>query len=114
MFLNNFAKRAITLIVPMSALMAATSATAGVSWSFGINVPAPAVLAPAPIYYEPAPTYVVPAPSYYPPPVLLRPAPQVYYRPTPPVYQPPVTSLRVEHNSYHSNHYHYHDWNDDD
>lgn len=116
MFLNGFAKRMITVIVPVSALMAASSAAAGVSWSFGISVPAPAVLAPAPIYYEPAPAYVVPAPSYYPPPVLLRPVPPVYYRPVAPAYQAPVTSLRVEHNSYHSNHYHHHDYDgyDDD
>ncbi|MDP9606528.1 hypothetical protein ABL840_20750 [Variovorax sp. NFACC27] len=114
MFLNGFTKHMRTAAVPVFALMVATSATAGVSWSFGISVPAPAVVAPAPIFYEPTPAYVVPAPSYYPPPVLLRPAPPVYYRPAPPAYPSPITSLRVEHNSYHSNHYHYHDWYDDD
>ena len=114
MFLNDLTKRMIAVVMPFSALMAATPAHAGVSWSFGISVPAPVVVAPAPIYYEPAPTYVVPAPSYYPSQVLVRPAPPVYYRPAPPAYQAPITSLRVEHNSYHSNHYHYHDWSDDD
>ena len=48
-----------------------------VSWSVGVNVPAPVYVAPAPVYVPPQPVYVAPAPVYYAPPppaVVSRPA----------------------------------------
>lgn len=81
-------------------LLAAGSATAGVSWSIGISSPN-VVVAPRPpaVVYEPAPAYVVPPPVYpVPPRVVVAP---------PVVYQPPSVALRVDHDPdpyYHHRH----------
>ena len=105
-------KRLIVGLASAFALTVCSSASGGVSWSIGINMP-PA----APIYYEPVPTYVVPAPAYPAPYVPLRPAPLIY-SPAPQYFRPGVP-LQFEYNTYRSNHYHYYDydgyeWNDDD
>ncbi|VTU23976.1 MULTISPECIES: hypothetical protein [unclassified Variovorax] len=88
-----FFKWAAAGAVAAGALFAATSASAGVAWSVGINAPGIAVgVAAPPVYYAPAPTYYAPAPAYYAPPVYYRPAPvyyapPVYYRPAPGYYR---------------------------
>ena len=75
-------------VLAASALGAAATASAGVSWSVNVGVPG-VVVAPAPVYYPPAPVYYAP-----PPPVYYRPAP-VYYAP-PPVYVAPAPVTYVE------------------
>ncbi|MDQ0012943.1 hypothetical protein J2W23_001322 [Variovorax boronicumulans] len=86
-------------------LLAAGSATAGVSWSIGISSPN-VVVAPRPpaVVYEAAPAYVIPAPVY---PV----APRVVVAP-PVVYQPPSVALRIDHE--HDPYPYYHHRHDDD
>ncbi|MFT4269107.1 MAG: hypothetical protein QM586_18130 [Xenophilus sp.] len=80
---STFFKWAAAGAVAAGALFAASSASAAVGWSVGINVPGVAVGVANPGYYYP------PAPVYYaPPPVYYRPAP-VYYAPPPPVYYGP-------------------------
>lgn len=69
-----------------------------VSWSVGINVPAPVYVAPAPVYMPPQPVYVAPQPVYVAPPppaVVYRPAP--IYRPAPVYYGPPPGHRRHHH-----------------
>lgn len=81
----------------VGALLAANAASAGTSWSVGVNLPGVAVGVGAPGYYAPAPVYAQPAPVYYAPePVYERPAPvyerpaPVYYNAPPPVYYRPA------------------------
>jgi hypothetical protein len=80
------------------ALLAATSASADIAWSVGVNV-LPGVVVTAgsaqPYYYAPSPIYVRPAPVFVPPAPMYRPAP-VYYAPPPPprVYYRPVPVFR--------------------
>jgi hypothetical protein len=77
-------------------LFAAASANAQVSWSIGINAPAPTYYEPAPIYYQPAP------PVYY------RQAPQAYYSPPPVYYGPPARGFyeREDHWRHERDHEH--------
>lgn len=85
-------------------LLAAGSATAGVSWSIGISFPN-VVVAPRPpaVVYETAPAYVIPAPVYpVPPRVVVAP---------PVIYQPPSIALRVDHDPAP---YYHHGQDDDD
>ncbi|MDM0046490.1 hypothetical protein QTH91_18510 [Variovorax dokdonensis] len=73
-------KFSAALLLGAGALGAATTASAGVSWSVGVNVPGVYIGAAAPVYYPPAPVYYPPAPVYYgPPPVVY--APPVVVRP---------------------------------
>lgn len=89
-------------------LLAAGSASAGVSWSIGIGSPN-VVVAPRPpaVVYEAAPSYAIPAPVYpVPPRVVVAP---------PVIYQPPSFALRIDqdHDPYH-HHMHDDDCDDDD
>jgi hypothetical protein len=99
-------RSALATIATMAATLAAPAAHAGVQWSIGINLPAPAVVVsggggyyvqPAPVYVAPAPEpRYVPAPQYLPAPVYEAPrayAPVVY---TPPqlVYEAPYPAWR--------------------
>lgn len=85
---RNSLKLAVAGAIAVGALFASAAASAGTSWSIGVNVPGIVVGTPAPVYYEPAPAYTPPAPVYYqpPPPVRYRPAP--VYEPAPVYYEP--------------------------
>jgi len=99
---STFFKWAAAGAVAAGALFAASSASAGVSWSVGINAPGVAVGVANPgYYYPPAPVYVAP-----PPPVYYRPAP-VYYAP-PPVYVAPRPVYRPYYGP--RGYYRHHHW----
>ncbi|WP_157773720.1 hypothetical protein [Variovorax atrisoli] len=87
-------------------LLAAGSASAGVSWSIGIGS-SNVVVVPRPpaVVYEAAPTYLMPAPVYpVPPRVLVAP---------PVIYQPPPVALRIDQD-YDPYRHHMHDDDCDD
>jgi len=69
-------------LVTIGLALAASSAFARDSFSFGINIGGPGYYAPPPVRYYPAPP-----PVYYaPPPVYYSPAPRAYYAPAPRAY----------------------------
>ena len=91
-------KSLVLAVVTAADALGAGSASAGVSWSIGINAPVvgavvsggPGCYAPAchPLRYRhayaPAPFYrVAPPVAYYPAPIDYRPVPIVYLRPYP-------------------------------
>jgi hypothetical protein len=93
-----FLKWSAVSLMAAGMLGAAATASAGVSWSVGVNVPgvyigaaAPVYYPPAPVYYPPAPVYYAPPPVVYAPPVVVRPPVRYYgygrpYRGPAPVY----------------------------
>ena len=104
---SSFFKWAGAVALGGTALLAAHTAQAQVSWSVGVHAPgiSVGVANPAPVYYSPPPVYYSPPPVYYrpPPPVYYRPAP-IYYAPPPPVYRgPPPGYSRPPH--YHQRHH---------
>lgn len=75
-------------LVTTAALLGATAAHAGTSWSIGINLPPASVVVsdgpryyaePAPVYYAPPPVRYVPAPRYVQRDVYYAPPPRVVY-----------------------------------
>ena len=75
-------------LVATAALLGATAAHAGTSWSIGINLPPATVVVgdgpryyaePAPVYYAPPPVRYVPAPRYVEREVYYVPPPRVVY-----------------------------------
>ncbi|MDA7414843.1 hypothetical protein PGB34_00570 [Xenophilus arseniciresistens] len=101
---SSFFKWAAAAALGASALVAANTAQAQVSWSVGVHAPGVSVgvANPAPVYYAPAPVYYAPPPVYYrPPPPVYRPAP-VYYGPPPVYYGPPrYYGPRHHHHRHH-------------
>lgn len=117
---STFFKWAAAGAIAASALFAAASANAQVSWSVGISAPGVAigVAEPGPVYYEPAPVYSRPAPIYYQPapPVYYQRPPPAYDRPAPVYYGPPAQGYyepgeRWRHRHHYRRH-HDRDWDD--
>jgi hypothetical protein len=81
-------RRTIATLVAGAALLGATAAQAGTSWSIGINLPPADIVVSnggryveaAPVYYAPAPVYhYAPRPRYVEREVYYAPAPRVVY-----------------------------------
>ncbi|MFG6428463.1 hypothetical protein [Roseateles sp. LYH14W] len=94
-------RRTVAILATVSALLGATAAQAGTSWSIGINLPGAAVVvADGPRHYvrEVTPVYYAAAPRYV--------EREVYYAPPPRVvYQP-------HYRHRHVHHHHSHRWDD--
>lgn len=99
---SSFFKWAAAAALGASALFAANTAQAQVSWSVGVHAPglSVGVANPAPVYYAPPPVYYSPPPVYYRPPPVYRPAP-VYYGPPPVYYGPPRGYYGPRHHHRH-------------
>lgn len=107
-------KKAIVLAALLTA--ATIPAHAGIHFSIGIGLPAPArvIVAPAPVYVPaPAPVVVAPAPFYAPPPAVVYAPPRVVYGPPPamvvapaPVFvRPPGVYFRAGPRYVHPHHH---------
>jgi hypothetical protein len=100
-------RRTVAILATVSALLGATAAQAGTSWSIGINLPgAGVVVSDGPRHYvrEVTPVYYTPAPVVrYAPRYVER---EVYYVP------PPRVVYERHHRHHHVHHRHDHRWAD--
>lgn len=94
-------RRTLATLVAGAALLGATAAQAGTSWSIGINLPpAGVVVSNGGRYVEAAPVYYAPAPVYHYAPRPRYVEREVYYAPPPPpriVYETSYREHRWDH-----------------
>lgn len=99
-------RRTVAILATVGALLGATAAQAGTSWSIGINLPgAGVVVSDGPRHYvrEVTPVYYAPAPVVRYAPRYER---EVYYVP------PPRVVYERHHRHHHVHHRHDHRWDD--